>query len=50
MHIISSYPATQLPTDQAAGWLIDCVKVLRPTPHKISYFRDIPQADLLAWY
>jgi len=26
------------------------VKVLRPTQHKIRHFRDIPQANLLAWY
>jgi len=26
------------------------VKVLRPTPHKIGHFGDIPQASLLARY
>jgi len=30
--------------------LIDWVKVLRPTRHKIGHFGDIPQANLLAWY
>jgi len=30
--------------------LIYSVKVLRPTPHKIGHFRDVPQANLLAWY
>jgi len=29
--------------------LIDGVKVLRPTRHKIGHFRDVPQASLLAW-
>jgi len=33
-------------------WLswIDWVKVLCPTQHKIGYFRDVPQANLFAWY
>jgi len=26
------------------------VKVLRPSPHKIGHFGDVPQANLLAWY
>ena len=26
------------------------VKVLHPTRHKIGHFRDVPQANLLAWY
>jgi len=30
--------------------LIDCVKVVRPTPHKIGHLGDVPQANLLAWY
>jgi len=30
--------------------IIDWSAVLRPTPHKISHFGDIPQANLLAWY
>jgi len=30
--------------------LIDWVVVLRPTQHKIGHFRDVPQANLLAWY
>ena len=30
--------------------LIDWVKVLRPTRHKIGHFGDVPQANLLAWY
>jgi len=30
--------------------LIDWVKVLRPTWHKIGHFGDVPQANLLAWY
>jgi len=28
----------------------DWVVVLHPTQHKIAHFRDIPQANLLAWY
>ena len=31
-------------------WLIDWVKVLHPTSHKIGNFSDVPQAYLLAWY
>jgi len=30
--------------------LIDKVMVLHPTRHKIGYFRDVPQDNLLAWY
>jgi len=30
--------------------LIDSVKVLRPTRHKIGHFGDVPQANLLALY
>jgi len=30
--------------------LIDWVVALRPTRHKIGHFRDVPQANLLAWY
>ena len=30
--------------------LIDWVKILCPTWHKIDHFRDVPQANLLAWY
>jgi len=26
------------------------VKVSRPTWHKTGHFRDVPQANLLAWY
>jgi len=29
--------------------LIDCIKVLRPTQHKIGDFGDVPQHNLLAW-
>jgi len=29
-------------------WLV--VKVLCPIQHKIGYFGDVPQANLLAWY
>ena len=29
--------------------LIDWVKVLRPTWHKIGHFRDVPPANLLSW-
>jgi len=25
-------------------------KILRPIPHKIGHFKDVPQANLLAWY
>jgi len=31
-------------------WLTEWVKVLQPTQHKIGHFRDVPQANLLAWY
>jgi len=31
-------------------WLIDWVKVLHPTQHKICHFGDVPQANLLASY
>jgi len=31
-------------------WLIDWVKTLRPTWHKVSHFGDVPQDNLLAWY
>ena len=31
-------------------WLIDCVVVLHPIRHKIGYFGDVSQANLLAWY
>ena len=30
--------------------LIDWVKALRPTQHKIGHFGDVPQSNLLAWY
>jgi len=30
--------------------LIDWVKDLGPTWHKAGYFRDVTQANLLAWY
>jgi len=26
------------------------VKVLRPTPHKIGHFGDVPPVNLLNWY
>ena len=35
---------------QVHTWLIDSVKVLHPTQHKIGHFGDVPQANLLAWY
>jgi len=30
--------------------LIDWIKVLHVTQHKIGHFEDVPQANLLAWY
>jgi len=30
--------------------LIDSGVVLHPTRHRIGHFRDVPQANLLAWY
>jgi len=30
--------------------VIDYVKVLHPIQHKIGHFRDVSQANLLAWY
>jgi len=31
------------------NWLIE-LRFLRPTWHKIGHFREVPQANLLAWY
>jgi len=30
--------------------MTDRVKVLHPTGHKIHHSRDVPQANLFAWY
>jgi len=30
--------------------VIDWLVVVRPTRHKTGHFRDVPQANLLAWY
>ena len=30
--------------------MTDSVKVLHPTRHKTGHFRDVPQANILAWY
>jgi len=44
------WQASKLLNIKHSDWLIDSVKVLRPTQHKIGQFGDVAQANLLAWY
>jgi len=39
-----------LPTSRLMLPLIDWVVVLSPTQHKVGHFRDVSQANLMAWY
>jgi len=48
--IFGRYVTQRVSSNQKITWLIDWVKVLDPTWHKIGHFRDVPQASLLAWY